>query len=327
MELIIPIHIISGFLGSGKTTLLKKALDYYKESGKKPAVIMNEIGDVNLDGLILGETVPMEEMLSGCICCTIRGDLGMTIQGLYQDHQPDVIFIESTGVANPMEIMDGVTEASLLMKIALKSIITLVDARHLLELSQKKSGKTFRLMRDQIRCANAIILNKMDQVSSGELQGLESIIREWNVFAAIYPTVYSEIDIQLFDELDDITWDRKQDQLHETEHEPHNHEHMHDHNDKKHHHSHDHVMVYTHYFERAIQSEAFDQLIKELPKEVYRAKGIMEFKDKESRFLFQYAYRQTELIKITPQGKVPNVAVFIGENFSKEAIKLALDKL
>jgi G3E family GTPase len=327
MDSIIPIHIISGFLGSGKTTLLKKALDYYKESGKKPAVIMNELGDVNLDGFILGENVPMEEMLSGCICCTIRGDLGMTIQGLYLDHHPDVIFIESTGVANPMEILDGVTEASLLMKIALKSIITVVDAPHLLELTQKKSGKTFRLMRDQIRCANVIILNKIDQVSSGELHGLEGLIREWNAFAPLYPTVYSGIDIQLFDELDDITWERKSAKNHEDEHEQLVHEHKHDHSDKKHHHSHDHVMVYTYYFERPIQSDAFKQLIKELPKEVYRAKGILEFEDKASRFLFQYAYKQSELIKIAPQGKVPNVAVFIGENFSKEAVKLALDKL
>jgi G3E family GTPase len=105
------------------------------------------------------------------------------------------------------------------------------------------------------------------------------------------------------------------------------HEQEHANNDKEHHHSHDHVMVYTHYFERAIQSPAFEQLIKELPKEVYRAKGILEFEDKEGRFLFQYAYRQTELIKIVPQGKVPNVAVFIGENFSKEVVKLALDRL
>jgi G3E family GTPase len=180
MQETVPIHILSGFLGSGKTTLLKKALDYYKETGRKPAVIMNELGDVNLDGFILGETVPMEEMLSGCICCTIRGDLGMAIQNIYFEHHPDVIFIESTGVANPMEIIDGVTESSILMEVMLKSIVTIVDAPHLLELTQSKQGKTFRLMQDQIRCASVLILNKIDKVSSGELHWLESIIRDWN---------------------------------------------------------------------------------------------------------------------------------------------------
>jgi G3E family GTPase len=313
MEKMVPIHIISGFLGSGKTTLLKKALNYYKESGRKPAVIMNELGDVNLDGFILGDTVLMEEMLSGCICCTIRGDLGMAIQNIYLLHNPDVIFIESTGVANPMEVMDAVTEASLLLKVVLKSIITVVDAPHLLELSQGMQGKTFRLMKDQIRCASVMVLNKIDQVSSGELYGLEGIIREWNPFASIHGSVYCGIDIQLFDELGDTKWERAPD---------HTHEHAH-----QHHHSHDHVMVYTHYFEQPIVSTAFENMIRELPIEVYRAKGILMFSDTASRYLFQYAYRQTEFIKIVPQGNVPNVAVFIGENFSKEAIKVALEKL
>jgi G3E family GTPase len=318
MQDFVPIHILSGFLGSGKTTLLKKALDYYKESGKKPAVIMNELGDINLDGYLLGETVLMEEMLSGCICCTIRGDLGLAIQSLYLDHNPDVIFIESTGVANPMEIMDGVTDSSLLMKVALKSILTVVDAPHLLELSISKKGKTYRLMQDQIRCANILILNKIDQVTSDELHGIESILREWNAYAAIYPTVYSEIDLQLFADLDVTIWNQKPIDNHEAVDHEHHHDHNHRHEANKHHHSHDHVMVYTHFFEKPVIGSSFEKLIQELPKEVYRAKGILEFEDRESRILFQYAYRQTEFIKIAPQGKVPNVAVFIGENFSRK---------
>jgi G3E family GTPase len=323
MQKTVPIHILSGFLGSGKTTLLKKALDYYKETGRKPAVIMNELGDVNLDGFILGDTIPMEEMLSGCICCTIRGDLGMAIQNIYLEHHPDVIFIESTGVANPIEIIDGVTESSLLMEVMLKSIVTIVDAPHLLELTQSKQGKTFRLMQDQIRCASVLILNKIDKVSSGELHGLESIIRDWNPHAPIHGTVYCGIDIQLFDQLGDTELERKSRVEHGHEHE---HE-IHNHNEKEHHHSHDHVMVYTHYFDQPINRIEFEKLIRELPKEVYRAKGILQIGDKSSLYLFQFAFREIEFIKITPQAKVPSVAVFIGENFSKEAVKAALDKL
>jgi G3E family GTPase len=315
MQKTVPIHILSGFLGSGKTTLLKKALDYYKETGRKPAVIMNELGDVNLDGFILGDTVLMEEMLSGCICCTIRGDLGMAIRNIYLEHHPDVIFIESTGVANPMEIIDGVTESSLLMEVMLKSIVTIVDAPHLLELTQSKHGKTFRLMQDQIRCATALILNKIDKVTSGDLHGLESIIRDWNSYALIHGTVYCNMDMQLFDEFGDTKLERKISVVHG------------EHDDKAHHHSHDHVMVYTHYLDRPINSIEFENLIRELPKEVYRAKGILEFVDKSGLFLFQFAFREIELIKITPQAKVPCVVVFIGENFSKEGINAALDKL
>jgi G3E family GTPase len=297
---------------------------------------------VNLDGFILGETVPMEEMLSGCICCTIRGDLGMAIQNIYLEHHPDVIFIESTGVANPMEIMDSVTDSSLLIEVALKSIVTVINAPHLLELTQSKQGKTFQLMQDQIRCATALILNKIDQVTSGELHGLESIIRAWNPYTPIHGAVYCGIDIQLFEELGDTKLERKPSVEHEKhdarEHKEHTHnweqeqEHEHEHeihvhNEKEHHHSHDHVMVYTHYFDRPINSTEFENLIRALPKEVYRAKGILQFGDTASLFLFQFAYREIEFIKITPQAKVPCVAVFIGENFSKEAVKAALDKL
>lgn len=107
----VSVHILTGFLGSGKTTLLTRALDYFKLNGKKPAVLMNELGDVNLDGMMVDEEVPMTEMLGGCICCTIRGDLGMELKQLIQDHKPDVVFVESTGAANPMEMLDGITDA------------------------------------------------------------------------------------------------------------------------------------------------------------------------------------------------------------------------
>jgi G3E family GTPase len=223
--------------------------------------------------------------------------------------------------------MDAVTEASLLLKVVLKSIITVVDAPHLLELSQGKQWKTFRLMKDQIRCASVLVLNKIDQASSGELYGLEAIIREWNPFASIQGAVYCGIDIHLFDELGDTKWERAP-RIEEEGHQElkHNHTHKHEHA-HHHHHSHDHVMVYTHYFEQPIVSTAFENMIRELPIEVYRAKGILMFSDTASRYLFQYAYRPTEFIKIVPQGNVPNVAVFIGENFSKEAVKIALEKL
>lgn len=112
-----PVVILSGFLGSGKTTLLARMLDYYAKRRIRPAVIMNEAGDVNLDGQLVNEEVPMREMLSGCICCTIRGDLGMEIRDLIADRSPDLILIEATGVANPMEIFDSVTEAAFLVPI------------------------------------------------------------------------------------------------------------------------------------------------------------------------------------------------------------------
>ncbi|MCZ8515954.1 GTP-binding protein [Paenibacillus filicis] len=353
MKSAVPVHILSGFLGSGKTTLLTRALDYYKAKDERPAVLMNELGDVNLDGMLVGDEVPMTEMLSGCICCTIRGDLGMELKELVDEHRPDVIFVECTGAANPIEILDGVTDASLLTLLELRSVITVVDAAHLLERASNPKGKTYRLMKDQIRCATVILLNKSDLVKPEELEGLERSIRELNAVAPIHVTVRCEIDYTMFDRLDatgsapaaapairacgcgESASSHAADCDHSHAHADHSaeggehdHGHEHAHEDAAMHHSHEHVMVHTHYFQGPIDSERFEELIGRLPREVYRAKGILRFKDTgASTFMFQYAYREADFMKINPQADVPNVAVFIGEHFDKHMLASSLQEL
>ncbi|TDF99675.1 CobW family GTP-binding protein [Paenibacillus piri] len=368
MKQAVPVHILSGFLGSGKTTLLTQALDYYKESGRKPAVLMNELGDVNLDGMLVEDDVPMTEMLSGCICCTIRGDLGLELRELVLEHKPDVIFVECTGAANPMEMLDGVTDASLLTELELKSVITVVDAAQLLERHNKGVGKTYRLMQEQIRCATLLILNKSDLVSAVELAELQRVIREWNPVAPVTATVRCQMDITEFDRLDDAAGgdgrlpirhiaegsesDNQERSRQASEHDDcghhacsgHHHEHHDHHVHDDHcshdvhearsdndnavlHHSHDHVMVYTHYFHGPVDSEQFETLIGKLPANVYRAKGILRFTDTASPFMFQYAYREMDFVKIAPKDELPIVAVFIGEHFSRQRLAAELEAL
>ncbi len=164
----IPIVVLSGFLGSGKTTLLQHALAYYKGQGLKPAILMNELGDVNLDGSLVNGQAPTKEMLSGCICCTIRGDLGVELMNLAEEYNPDVIIVECTGVANPMEIVDAVTDASIYSSMILQSVITVVDARQFLDFaSGHERNKSYRLMQDQLRCASKLIINKTDLLAAG----------------------------------------------------------------------------------------------------------------------------------------------------------------
>ncbi len=272
----IPVHILSGFLGSGKTTLLTRALDYYQLNGRKPAVLMNELGEVNLDGMQVSAEVPMTEMLGGCICCTIRGDLGLELKQLIDEHQPDVVFVESTGAANPMEMLDGVTDASLLTRVELASVVTVVDAALFAEKSESPKSRTYRLMADQIRCATLILFNKTDLVPPSEWLRLEALIRELNPSAPIVRTVRSEIDFTLFDRLEGgVVRHHRDNALGCTCAEGHSHhEHPDDHGCAVHHaehsghsedaakaahHSHDHVMAYTHFFhpghrQRAVRS-------------------------------------------------------------------------
>lgn len=315
----VHVYVLSGFLGSGKTTLLTKAIDYFTEAGRKPAVIMNEIGEVNLDGQLIANEVPMSELLGGCICCSSRGDLATALNELVTGEQPDLIFVESTGIANPMEIIDEVTDASLVLPIELSAMITVVDAPQLLELNRTSRGKTYRLMRDQIRCANLLLLNKTDLLQESALQEVHDLVREWNPYAEMHYTVFSQIDIKLIEDIHTEVSGRAPVQL-EANDETQSHSH-------EHHHSHNHVMAYTHFFERAVDSNAFEEFVSKLPQEVYRAKGILSFSDTSSRFLFQYAYREMDFVKITPKGDVPDVAVFIGENFAKDGIRAELLKL
>jgi G3E family GTPase len=320
-----PIYILSGFLGSGKTTFLQRLVNHWQERGLRPAVIMNEIGDVNLDGLLVEERVPMTEMLSGCICCSIRGDLSVEMAGLIEREHPDVIVVEATGIANPMEILDGVTEAALYMKIDLKGVLTVVDSAHLLELYREQKGKTFRLMQEQIRAASCLILNKTDRVTAGEREELESVISRWNGYAPILPAVRCEVDAaEVLASLGGKTGlpeSDKPDGAASTGLEAEDEEH-HSHSAAGHHHTHhDHVMVYTHYLRGPVDSGEFERFVAGLPREVYRAKGVLTFSDTASRFLFQYAFREPDFLRITPQGDVPDVVVFIGEHFSKTAIE------
>ncbi|WP_042203626.1 CobW family GTP-binding protein [Paenibacillus camerounensis] len=322
----LPVYILSGFLGSGKTTLLQRLLDHWKGQGLRPAVIMNELGEVNLDGLLVEQEVPMAEMLGGCICCTSRGDLSTELTTLVKKEAPDVVVIEATGAANPLEIVDAVTETSLYQQVELRGLITVVDTAHLLELYRSQQGATYRLMQEQIRCASVLILNKTDRVSAEEAAEISAVLRKWNAYAEILPAVRCALDPQsLLGGLGGVHLDGGSEDKEasgdaasatEAAGQP-----------GKAHRTHDHVMAYTHYFKNAVNSEAFERFVKELPRDVYRAKGIVTFSDTASRFLFQYAYREADFMKITPQGDVPDVAVFIGEHFSSGELRTQLLQL
>jgi G3E family GTPase len=332
---VIPVYILTGFLGSGKTTLLNHILKDAAAKGLKPAVVMNEVGDVNVEGQLIETNIPMAEMLGGCICCSIRGDLGLELVRLAQEHQPDVIWIESSGVAQPLEIMDGVTEASLYAKIALKAVVTVVDGRLLLDKLRIGSGKTFKLMKEQIRAANILILNKADLVREENLVELQDELTSLNPHARILVTTKSELDTTILYS-EPLIAAHTLDQDEQVEHvhtEDCKHDLDDDHNPYPYHarhqtqSHHDHVNVVTYYFKSSLDSIAFEAFLKQLPNEIYRAKGIVTFRDTASLFLFQYAYREMDFLRITPQKSVNNVGVFIGEGFSQSDLLVALEKL
>lgn len=353
----VPIYLLSGFLGSGKTTLLQHMIEQAKATGLTPAVLMNELGEVNLDGQLVSREVAMAEVLGGCICCSMRGDLSLELNQLLQQYKPDLVIVESTGAAHPMESIDAITETSMYKHAVLQEVVTVVDSEHLLARAKSTKDKTFRLMQDQIRCASLLILNKCDRLYPDQIVELEQQVRQWNAHAQLVSATHCQLNdwnwllqpqtnnaavVKQTEEHSDTmnTQTGELDSLkglhehdhHVHDHHDHNHHHHqeddHEHDRHKHHyHHHEHVMAYTHYWKQPPHSEQFEAWLQQLPPNIYRAKGIVTFRDVPSRFLFQFAYRETDFMRIEPQGEVHDVAVFIGEHFDAGWLKQELEKL
>lgn len=317
MDKDVPVYLLSGFLGSGKTTLLQRLVAYWQSQGLKPGVIINELGDVNLDGMLVDSEIPTAELLGGCICCTVREDLAGELAMLVERDQPDVVLIEATGAANPIDLLDSATETAMYAGIDIKGLITVADAAHLLEMYRNRGGRTYALMQDQIRCASVIVLNKMDRVSQQEAEELEQVITEWNAYAPVVRAIRCEVD---FEALLNIGFSAERVEDGPLKKTPSGRFGMLGS-------GHEHVTSYTHHFKKPVDSERFESLIASLPREIYRAKGLLTFSDTASRFLFQYAFRELDFIKVTPQGTLADMAVFIGEHFSAAELRKKLEAL
>lgn len=320
----VPVILLSGFLGTGKTTFLLNILEQVNKKGLKPAVLLNEIGDVHVEGQRINKSIPTAELLGGCICCTSKGDLTGELHQLVVEHKPDLILVESTGIAHPLETIDAITELSLYSPIRLCDVITVVDSKQFLHTYSGKKTESARLMKEQIACASRLILNKLDLITVEDQLMLDHYIRDWNKSAQVHKAVQAQLNSWSW--LEEVMADSYNLEAH-GEAEKDSHSCHHEHGEACAHPSHHHVMSYTYYWRKPIHSEVFERWLKQLPQNIYRAKGIVTFSDLPSRYLFQFAYRETDFIPITPQGKVLDVAVFIGEHFDKTWLIRELERL
>lgn len=195
----IPVVILSGFLGSGKTTLLLRLLHEANRRGLKQAILMNELGQSDVDGGLVHSDLPgtsLEKLLDGCICCSKKSEVAECVRGLI-DQQPDVLFIELTGVANPEEVADALTEPFLLGRVEMKHIITVLDSEWVLEYnSMFNTDQALKhTLRRQMEVADTILVNKTDLVSPSQLSKIEKAVKKQNDTAVIHFTKHSEIDM------------------------------------------------------------------------------------------------------------------------------------
>ncbi|MGD7054482.1 CobW family GTP-binding protein [Sutcliffiella horikoshii] len=305
----VPVYVISGFLGSGKTTVLLHMLEHFKNEGLKPGIILNELGDENVENhLFQGERVV--ELLNGCICCTIQDDLKSTLDQ-YVGEKVDVLIIEGTGVANPLEIKDVLLTPMYMEYFELQSMISLVDASHYLEYqSFFNSSKEIRgLLKEQVTSAHLLVLNKMDLVSEKELIKVESkLADELEDHVPVYRTSYGEVPLEILLE--------KRMQMREVRVEKHVDGHDHD----GHHHHHHHIEAVKVAFSEPINRVVLEKQLKKLSKQVVRSKGIVRLEETPGLYEFQYAASTLVLNRIEKTDVEPTI-ILIGKDIDDRKVE------
>ncbi len=310
----IPVFILSGFLGSGKTTVLLKMIEAAKRNNQKPGVILNELGETNVESHLF-EDERVHELLNGCICCTIQDDLKNTLSEFISANKKepvDVLFIEGTGVANPVEIKEAVISAEYIDYLELKSIISLVDASHYLDYqSIFSSSKEIRtLLKEQISSSTLVVLNKVDLVEQKELSKIESkITAVINEGTPIFKTSYGEVPLdELFmTRVETITFKNKSREHH-------------------HHHHHHHATIQAMKIEdiSLVKKRELEAWLKSLPKEIIRGKGIIRLMEDQELHSFQFSSGKLITNKMISNNVEPSI-ILIGSNLNIVDIKRSFE--
>ena len=329
----IPVLLLTGYLGSGKTTLLNRILANKK--GIRFAVIVNDIGEVNIDAALIqkgGVVGKKDESLialqNGCICCTLKADLIEQIYEIMRMQKFDYIVIEASGICEPEPIARTIcsipTFGGLYTKYGicrLDNIVTVVDAMRMQ--SEFDCGDTLvmknideedieNLVIQQIEFCNTVLLNKASEVSPKELERIKAIIRELQPKAEIIECNYADVELDKLLDTHLFNYDKvsasagwikgietSEEDAHKAEHEEDEHEHGH-----HHHHEHDGgeveeygIGTFVYCRRPAFDMNKFDNFVaKKWSRNIIRAKGLCYFSDDtDMSYLFEQAGRQFQL--------------------------------
>lgn len=293
----VTVDIVTGFLGSGKTSLLKHVLGNGLQN-RRVAVVVNEIGDLHLDGRIIeGVNVDkMVELSNGCICCSISYQFGYAMQEIVETTHPELIIIETTGVADPLPLVEEVRNVGL----RVDALITVVDGERI-----RRFCRESVIAKQQLTAADFLVLNKCDLLTEAQIHRAKKFLYRRNRRALVLPTEFGGVQTDLlfatgvrrFREAAAVTNStsamEKSRHLHE-----------------------DAIEAFTYESSAFLHRGRFEKFLRRLPRELYRAKGILYFDGEDCSSIFNYTCGRYDINWFLPKGALPTKgqAVFIGKS-------------
>ncbi|NCJ07812.1 GTP-binding protein [Synechococcales cyanobacterium C] len=307
----LPVTIITGFLGSGKTTLLNHILT--QAGNRRIAVLVNEFGDINIDSqFLIALDENMIELNNGCICCTINNNLAEAVwRILARREQVDYLVIETTGVADPLPIMQTFLASELWSFTRLDAVLAVVDA----EAFTPEHFESTAALR-QVAYADIVLLNKTDLVSDLQIRTLETYVQTIRQNPRILQIQYGKVPLSL---VLDVALQSSE----ASENSPsHAHDHSYTHSD---HLEADGFMAVSFESDRPFKFKQFQEFLDyHLPEGVFRAKGVLWLAESPDRHLFQLSGKRFSLQDDQWRSQPKNQAVWIGRNLNPTQLRQQL---
>lgn len=310
------ITLLFGFLGSGKTTLARRILMEWGAK-RRLALIVNEFGDVGVDGDILaGNNIDVIQLSSGCLCCTLKGSLLNSIEELANNSELDHIVIEATGVAEPEEMLATFCEPGFLERFDTGPVITVVDTPKYLKI-RDMLGPFYEA---QVEKCDMIVLNKLDLTNAEVVDEVREEVTYLNEAALVRYAEHCDVEIgELLDGPSSGILARyvERENIAIEKHKDRDHHHDHDH-EAGHHHHHGGLHAPAESFvldmTDPVDVDALKQMFADAPEKLWRAKGFVKIDD--ASYLVQFAMGELEITDSSERER--HYLVFIGDELDRK---------
>ena len=323
----LPLLLLTGFLGSGKTSTLQHWLARTGVPLDRVAVIINDFGEVNVDAALLQRRqLALSSITGGCVCCQSFEDLVEQVGRLADNPAYDLAWIETSGLADPEEVLDHLSDASLQGRTVLRRMILVIDASDF-----PCSWRGRSVQEEQVRYADLVLLNKTDLIDETARQRVEITLRQLNPTAELVATHHGVVDPDRLSAAGEhrtpapAAHEHHAGCGHDHGHEHHHHEAGDDHGHNHDHHALPHAAATCFLpLKEPVERGAFQRLLGALPSSVFRAKGFVRFTDSPGQVhTFQRVRDQAELL-VLPLDEAPDIAtglVLIGPQLDEARLR------